>query len=127
MFCCVRLRQPLQVELDAAIKSLSVIAAAPELYPAMVDAGAVTSLLGLLTHENTVRTFPVCATMSSLLHESMQLPGGVLSSAISMPDINLSLGHGVDTQVGALAASGAPCSVIARHGYRGHGHLAVSL
>lgn len=44
-----------QVELDAAIKSLSVVAAAPELYPALVDAGAVTSLLGLLTHENTVR------------------------------------------------------------------------
>ena len=43
-----------QVELDEAIKSLSVVAAAPELYPALVDAGAVTSLLGLLTHENTV-------------------------------------------------------------------------
>lgn len=43
------------MELDAAIKSLSVVAAAPELYPALVDAGAVTSLLGLLTHENTVR------------------------------------------------------------------------
>lgn len=52
-------RQPCapQVELDAAIKSLSVVAAAPELYPALVDAGAVTSLLGLLTHENTVSLF----------------------------------------------------------------------
>lgn len=42
------------MELDTAIKSLSVVAAAPELYPALIDAGAVTSLLGLLTHENTV-------------------------------------------------------------------------
>lgn len=47
----------LQVELDEAIKSLSVVAAAPELYPALVDAGAVTSMLGLLTHENTVRRY----------------------------------------------------------------------
>ena len=46
-----------QVELDTAVKSLSVVAAAPELYPALVDAGAVTSLLGLLTHENTVRGY----------------------------------------------------------------------
>ncbi|CAN0523821.1 unnamed protein product, partial [Ectocarpus sp. 8 AP-2014] len=42
-----------EVELDAAIKSLSIVAAAPELYPALVDAGAVNSLLGLLTHDNT--------------------------------------------------------------------------
>lgn len=49
-----------QVELDAAIKSLSVVAAAPELYPALVDAGAVTSLLGLLTHENTVSVRHCC-------------------------------------------------------------------
>ena len=55
-FCSVRSCPGLaQVELDTAVKSLSVVAAAPELYPALVDAGAVTSLLGLLTHENTVR------------------------------------------------------------------------
>lgn len=48
----------MQVELDESIKSLSVVAAAPELYPALVDAGAVTSLVGLLTHENTVCLYP---------------------------------------------------------------------
>lgn len=54
-----------QVELDTAIKSLSVVAAAPELYPALIDAGAVTSLLGLLTHENTVSRRPT--THSTIL------------------------------------------------------------
>lgn len=54
MFRLMELMACLQVELDESIKALSVVAAAPELYPALVDAGAVTSLLGLLTHENTV-------------------------------------------------------------------------
>lgn len=53
-----------QVELDSSIKRLSVVAAAPELYPALVDAGAVTSLLGLLTHENTVSPAPPQARAS---------------------------------------------------------------
>ncbi|CAM9638437.1 unnamed protein product [Ectocarpus fasciculatus] len=55
-----------EVELDAAIKSLSVVAAAPELYPALVDAGAVTSLLGLLTHENTDISITVLLLLQEL-------------------------------------------------------------
>ncbi|CAN0444704.1 unnamed protein product [Ascophyllum nodosum] len=55
-----------EVELDEAIKSLSVVAAAPELYPALVDAGAVTSLLGLLTHENTDISISVLLLLQEL-------------------------------------------------------------
>ncbi|KAG5177688.1 Catenin-beta-like protein [Tribonema minus] len=42
-----------EVDLDEAIKSLQVVATAPEFYPRLVEHGAVTSLLGLLTHDNT--------------------------------------------------------------------------
>ncbi|CAM9933078.1 unnamed protein product [Laminaria digitata] len=55
-----------EVELDTAVKSLSVVAAAPELYPALVDAGAVTSLLGLLTHENTDISISVLLLLQEL-------------------------------------------------------------
>ncbi|CAM9345348.1 unnamed protein product [Ectocarpus sp. 4 AP-2014] len=55
-----------EVELDAAIKSLSVVAATPELYPALVDAGAVNSLLGLLTHDNTDISITVLLLLQEL-------------------------------------------------------------
>jgi len=42
-----------EIELDEAIKQLQTLAAAPELYEDFVKLGAITSLLGLLQHENT--------------------------------------------------------------------------
>ncbi|CBJ28776.1 conserved unknown protein [Ectocarpus siliculosus] len=64
--CCWRGGPASEVELDAAIKSLSVVAAAPELYPALVDAGAVNSLLGLLTHDNTDISITVLLLLQEL-------------------------------------------------------------
>ncbi|CAM9463938.1 unnamed protein product [Chrysoparadoxa australica] len=42
-----------ELDLDESIKGLAVVATAPALYPQLVEHGAVHSLLGLLTHENT--------------------------------------------------------------------------
>lgn len=42
-----------EVELHTEIQELYAIAASPELYPVLVQAGAVPSLLGCLAHENT--------------------------------------------------------------------------
>ncbi len=42
-----------EVELDCEIKNLAAVASDPELYPVLVELGAVPSLLALLTHENT--------------------------------------------------------------------------
>jgi len=42
-----------ELELDEEIKKLYALAASPELYPALVDLGAVKSILGLLAHDNT--------------------------------------------------------------------------
>ncbi len=42
-----------ELELHAEIQELFAIAASPELYPILVQTGSVTSLLGMITHENT--------------------------------------------------------------------------
>lgn len=42
-----------EIELHAEIQELYAVAASPELYPVFVQAGAVNSILGCLTHENT--------------------------------------------------------------------------
>lgn len=42
-----------EMELHAEIQELYAVAASPELYPVLVQAGAVASILGCLTHENT--------------------------------------------------------------------------
>lgn len=54
-----------ELELHAEINELYAIAASPELYPTLVDAGSVNSILGMITHENTDISI---ATMG-LLHE----------------------------------------------------------
>ena len=54
-----------EVELHEELQDLFAVAASPELYPVLVQSGAVGSLLGLLTHENT----DVSLTVISLLHE----------------------------------------------------------
>jgi hypothetical protein len=42
-----------EMELHAEIQELYAVAASPELYPILVQTGAVTSVLGCLAHENT--------------------------------------------------------------------------
>jgi beta-catenin-like protein 1 len=42
-----------EIELHSIIEELYAVAASPELYPDLVHTGAVTSILGCLTHENT--------------------------------------------------------------------------
>jgi hypothetical protein len=42
-----------EMELHTEIQELYAVAASPELYPILVQTGAVTSILGCLAHENT--------------------------------------------------------------------------
>jgi beta-catenin-like protein 1 len=42
-----------ELELHAELKELYAVAASPELYPVLVEAGSVPSILGMITHENT--------------------------------------------------------------------------
>ena len=42
-----------ELELHTGLEELHAIATVPELYPLVVNLNAVTSLLGLLTHENS--------------------------------------------------------------------------
>jgi len=56
-------------DLDAEIKGLHVLAAAPELYDIFVKSGTLTSLLGLLTHENSDIVIDVINLLSELLSE----------------------------------------------------------
>jgi beta-catenin-like protein 1 len=42
-----------ELELHAELKELYAVAASPELYPVIVEAGSVASILGMITHENT--------------------------------------------------------------------------
>lgn len=55
-----------EVDLDDAIKSLSILSTAPELYPQMVELGTITLLLGLLTHENTDISIAAVALLQDL-------------------------------------------------------------
>lgn len=42
-----------EIDLHTEIEELNAIAASPELYPVLVQTGAVISILGMITHENT--------------------------------------------------------------------------
>lgn len=64
-----------EVELHETLQELHVIATTPDLYPAMVELGAVPSLLELLSHENTDVAVGVVDLLQELtdvdiLHES---------------------------------------------------------
>ena len=54
-----------EVDLDDAVKSLGLLAAAPELYPVLVACGGAKSLASLFEHENT----DVAASACSLLYD----------------------------------------------------------
>ena len=56
-----------EIELNACIEDLSVIAASPELYPVIVEQSSVRTIVGLISHENT----DVCLSVISLLEEML--------------------------------------------------------
>ena len=55
-----------EIELDEELKCLNVLAASPELYETFVSLGGITSLLGLLTHENTDISLDVVALLNEM-------------------------------------------------------------
>lgn len=66
-----------EVELHETLRELNVVATCPDLYPAMVDLGAVPSMLELLSHENTDIAVAVADLLQELtdvdiLHESQE-------------------------------------------------------
>jgi beta-catenin-like protein 1 len=42
-----------EIDLNNEIQELYAIAASPELYPILLESGSLTSVLGMITHENT--------------------------------------------------------------------------
>ncbi len=60
-----------ELELDDEIKKLFAVAASPELYPTFVSLGAVRSLLGLLTHDNTDVSLSVISLLVELTDPEM--------------------------------------------------------
>ena len=66
-----------EVELHETLQELHVVATNPDLYPLMVELGAVPSLLELLSHENTDIAVGVVDLLQELtdvdiLHESQE-------------------------------------------------------
>jgi beta-catenin-like protein 1 len=56
-----------ELELHAEIEKLAAIAAAPELFPQFVELGALVSMLGLLTHDNTDISISVLAVLQEVI------------------------------------------------------------
>ncbi|XP_015516996.1 beta-catenin-like protein 1 [Neodiprion pinetum] len=66
-----------ELELHETLQELNVVATAPDLYPIMVELGAVASMLELLSHENTDIAVGVADLLQELtdvdiLHESQE-------------------------------------------------------
>lgn len=60
-----------EAELDEAIKSLSILSEHPELYEEFANLGCASSLVGLLTHENTDISGDVVEVISELTDEDV--------------------------------------------------------
>ena len=61
-----------EADLDADIKSLSVLSEHPELYEEFAKLGCVASLVSLLAHENTDIAIDAIQTLSELTDEDVQ-------------------------------------------------------
>lgn len=61
-----------EADLDADIKSLSVLSEHPELYEEFAKLGCVASLVSLLSHENTDIAIDAIQTLSELTDEDVQ-------------------------------------------------------
>ena len=55
-----------ELELDEEVRKLYAVAASPELYPSLVELGAVRTLLGLLAHDNTDMSLGVVGLFAEL-------------------------------------------------------------
>lgn len=84
-----------EMELYDSVQELRAVAAAPELYPALVDLQCVPSILGLLSHENT----DLAVAAVDLLQELTDLD-------------NSSDETGPEALVGALVAHQAPALLV---------------
>ncbi|KAK2076040.1 hypothetical protein QBZ16_001376 [Prototheca wickerhamii] len=58
-----------EIELDEAINALQAVAAAPELYPVLVEAGAPETLVSLLSHDNADVAGSVLELLAELVGE----------------------------------------------------------
>jgi beta-catenin-like protein 1 len=56
-----------EIELHTAITELTAVAASPELYHVLVDNGAVKSILGMITHENTDISLAAVALIQEII------------------------------------------------------------
>ncbi|KAI1000110.1 Beta-catenin-like protein 1 [Podosphaera aphanis] len=61
-----------EADLDSAIKSLSILSQNPELYEEFVELGCVSSLVGLLAHENTDIAIDTLEIISELIDEDVE-------------------------------------------------------
>lgn len=59
-----------EIELNACIQDLSVVAASPELYPIIVEQNSVRSIVGLISHENTDISLAVIGLLDEMLDAS---------------------------------------------------------
>ena len=64
-----------EADLDADIKSLSVLSEHPELYEEFAKLGCVASLVSLLAHENTDIAIDAIQTLSELTDEDVGAGG----------------------------------------------------
>lgn len=65
-----------EADLDADIKSLSVLSDHPDLYEEFSKLGCVASLVSLLSHENTDIAIDAIQTLSELTDEDVQAEQG---------------------------------------------------
>lgn len=61
-----------EADLDADLKSLSVLSEHPELYEEFAKLGCVASLVSLLAHENTDIAIDAIQTLTELTDEDVQ-------------------------------------------------------
>lgn len=77
-----------EADLDTEIKSLSALSEKPELYEEFVKLGCVSSLVSLLSHENTDIAIGAIQTISELTDEDVEAEPGqwdILVNAMVCP------------------------------------------
>lgn len=77
-----------EADLDTEIKSLSALSEKPELYEEFVKLGCISSLVSLLSHENTDIAIGAIQTISELTDEDVEAEPGqwdILVNAMVYP------------------------------------------
>lgn len=84
-----------EAELDAYIKSLSVLSQHPQLYGEFINLGCVNSLVSLLSHENTDIACDAIQIISELIDEDVDAPEEewelLVDALVGSPMVTLSL------------------------------------